>query len=144
MPLCSEYAPSPRDLVREQVELYERSGGTEGNTMHRLPVVILTTVGKRSGKLRKTPIMRVESGGQYVLVASMAGAPSHPDWYHNVTASMTVVLQDGPRPREYACRVLAGAEREKWWGRAVAAFPTYADYQKMTTREIPLVLLEAT
>ena len=142
MTSTGEYEPSPWEPVREQVELYERSGGAEGNTMLGLPVVILTTVGAQSGKVRKTPLMRVEHDGRYLVVASMGGAPEHPSWYHNVVADPHVRLQDGPTPRDYLARELSGQEREEWWARAVKAFPQYDDYRRKTDRVIPVFLLE--
>jgi deazaflavin-dependent oxidoreductase (nitroreductase family) len=141
MPLHGEYEPSPSDRAREQVEEYEASGGTRGNTMHGLPVVILTTVGARSGKLRKTPLMRVENGGEYAVVASLGGAPKHPVWYHNLKANPDVELQDGPTKQDMVARELTGEERAKWWRVAVSAFPQYADYQTRTDREIPVFVL---
>ncbi|CAM5660028.1 nitroreductase family deazaflavin-dependent oxidoreductase [Streptomyces violaceorubidus] len=144
MPLDGEYEPSPTQWVREQVELYESSGGTEGTTLMDtgLPVILLTTRGARSGKLRKTPLMRVEHEGRYAAVASLGGAPKHPVWYFNVTADPRVELQDGPVKRDMTAREVTGAEKAEWWERAVAAFPPYADYQKKTDREIPVFVLE--
>ncbi|MEU1406558.1 nitroreductase family deazaflavin-dependent oxidoreductase [Streptomyces sp. NPDC005728] len=144
MPLEGEYEPSPTQWVREQVELYESSGGTQGTTLMDtgLPVIILTTRGARSGKIRKTPLMRVEHGGTYVAVASLGGAPKHPVWYFNVKSDPQVELQDGPVKRELRAREVTGAEKDEWWERAVAAFPPYADYQKKTSRVIPLFVLE--
>ncbi|WP_030185572.1 nitroreductase family deazaflavin-dependent oxidoreductase [Streptomyces violaceorubidus] len=144
MPLDGEYEPSPTQWVREQVELYESSGGTEGTTLADtgLPVIVLTTRGARSGKLRKTPLMRVEHEGRYAAVASLGGAPKHPVWYFNVTADPRVELQDGPVKRDMTAREVTGAEKAEWWERAVAAFPSYADYQKKTDREIPVFVLE--
>ena len=142
MPLTGEYEPSPWDPVAEQVELYERSGGAEGNEMLGLPVIILTTVGATSGKIRKTPLMRVEHGGRYAVVASMGGAPEHPSWYHNVVANPHVELQDGPTRRDYRARELSGEAREEWWARSVEAFPQYDDYRKKTDRVIPVFVLE--
>lgn len=142
MPLTGKYEPSPWEPVREQVELYERTGGAEGNTMLDRPVVILTTVGASSGKLRKTPLMRVEHDGRYAVVASMGGAPEHPAWYRNVVADPHVELQDGAVRRDYRARELAGEEREEWWARAVEAFPQYDDYRRKTERVIPVLLLE--
>lgn len=143
MPLTGEYEPSPEQWVRDQVELYESSGGTKGTTLRGLPVVILTTRGARSGLLRKTPLMRVEHHGEYAAVASLGGAPRHPVWYHNVVAHPHVELQDGPVVQDLVARLLHGREREQWWERAVAAFPDYAEYQRKTQREIPLFVLEA-
>jgi deazaflavin-dependent oxidoreductase (nitroreductase family) len=144
MTLEGTYAPTRRTAVREQVELYEGSGGTEGTTLRGYPVVILTTVGVRSGALRKNPLMRVEQGGEYCVVASLGGAPRHPDWYRNAKANPLVELQDRTAKREMRSRELGGAERELWWGLAVEAFPDYAEYQAKTTRVIPLLLLTAT
>src|SRR5919112_6282507 len=128
MPLQGEYEPSAERWVRDQVELYESSGGTRGTTLRDtgLPVVIMTNRGARSGKLRKTPVMRVEHGGRYLAVASQGGAPSHPAWYANLLADPQVELQDGPAKRDMVARELSGAEREQWWQRAVEAFPPYA------------------
>ncbi|MDX2649631.1 nitroreductase family deazaflavin-dependent oxidoreductase [Streptomyces sp. PA03-1a] len=142
MPLEGEYEPSPQTWAREQVERYESSGGTEGTTMRDLPVVILTTRGAKSGKIRKTPLMRVEHGGQYAVVASLGGAPKNPVWYHNVVADPRVELQDGPRRQDMTAREVSGEEKALWWDRAVEAFPDYADYQKKTDREIPVFVLE--
>ncbi|MFB7513557.1 nitroreductase family deazaflavin-dependent oxidoreductase [Streptomyces sp. NPDC056144] len=142
MPLEGEYEPSPNTWVREQVELYESSGGTEGTTMRDLPVVLVTTVGARSGKLRKTPLMRVEHEGAYAIVASNGGATAHPVWYHNIVASPLVELRDRTEKWDMKARVATGEERQAWWERAVEAFPDYADYQRKTDREIPLFVLE--
>jgi deazaflavin-dependent oxidoreductase (nitroreductase family) len=142
MPLTGEYAPSPAARSREQVELYESSGGTEGTMLHGRPVIVLTTLGATSGKLRKTPLMRVEHDGRYLVVASKGGAPDNPVWIHNIAANPLVELQDGPVRRDYLARELGGPEREEWWARAVAAFPNYAEYQTKTERLIPVFLLE--
>jgi len=142
MPLVGEYVPSTQKWVRDQVELYESSGGTQGTTMRGLPVVVLTTVGKKSGKLRKTPLMRVEHDGTYAVVASLGGAPQHPVWYHNVLAHPTVELQDGPVKRELVAREVFGDEKAFWWDIAVAAYADYADYQAKTDRIIPVLVLE--
>jgi F420H(2)-dependent quinone reductase len=142
MSLQGEYEPSPSDFVREQVETYERSGGAEGNTMAGKPVIILTTKGAKSGKLRKTPLMRVEHGGSYAVVASKGGAPQHPVWYHNIAANPDVELQDGPTRKDYRAHEATGDEKAQWWDRAVEAWPDYAEYQKKTDREIPLFVLE--
>lgn len=144
MPLTGEYEPSPTKWVRDQVEEYESSGGTRGTTLREtgLPVVIVTNLGARSGKLRKTPLMKVEHEGRYAAIASQGGAPTHPAWYENLRAHPTVEVQDGPRKQDMSVRELSGAEREQWWDRAVAAFPNYADYQRKTEREIPVLLLE--
>jgi F420H(2)-dependent quinone reductase len=144
MPLEGEYEPSPEQWVRDQVELYESSGGTKGTTLMDtgLPVILLTTKGAKSGKLRKSPLMRVEHEGRYAAVASLGGAPKHPVWYHNVRAEPRVELQDGPTKRDMIAREVTGAEKDEWWERAVAAFPQYAEYQKKTDRVIPVFVLE--
>src|SRR5215211_7989689 len=141
MPLSGEYEASPSTRSREQVALYESSGGTQGVTLRDRPVIILTSVGARSGKLRKTPLMRVEQDGEYAVVASLGGAPKHPVWYHNLKKNPHVELQDGPVKRDYLAREVTGHEKAVWWERAVAAYPDYADYQKKTTREIPVLVL---
>ena len=141
MPLQGEYAPSTADWAREQAELYEQSGGTEGTTLRGLPVIVLTSIGARSGKLRKTALMRVEHAGEYAVVASLGGAPKHPVWYYNLKANPHVELQDGPEKRDYLAREVTGEEKAQWWARAVAAYPPYADYQAKTTREIPVFVL---
>ena len=145
MPLTGEYVPSTQQWVRDQVERYEATGGREANTLRDtgLPVVIFTTRGNRSGKLRKTPLMRVEHDGKYAMVASKGGAPQHPVWYHNLKADPTaLVVQDGPEPFDAVAREVSGEERAEWWERAVAAFPPYADYQRNTAREIPVFVVE--
>lgn len=144
MPLVGEYVPSPEAWVRDQVELYESSGGTEGTTLRDrgIPVVIMTMQGAKSGKLRKVPVMRVEHDGGYGIVASKGGAPEHPVWYRNLVANPHIELQDGSAKRDYAVRELSGAERTAWWDRAVAAYPDYADYQIRTDRLIPVLLAE--
>ncbi|GGX20247.1 nitroreductase family deazaflavin-dependent oxidoreductase [Streptomyces lomondensis] len=144
MPLEGEYEPSPTQWVREQVELYESSGGTQGTTLpgSKMPVVVLTSRGARSGKLRKSPVMRVEHEGRYAAVASLGGAPKHPVWYFNLKSDPHVELQDGPVKRDMTAREVTGAEKAEWWERAVAAYPAYADYQKKTDREIPVFVLE--
>jgi deazaflavin-dependent oxidoreductase (nitroreductase family) len=138
----TEYEPSPEQWVRDQVEEYEGSGGTAGTTMQGKPVVILTTRGAKSGKVRKTPLMRVEHDGEYAVVASLGGAPKHPVWYYNLAAHPRVELQDGPAKQDMTARELAGEEKAAWWERAVAAWPDYAGYQKPTDREIPVFVLE--
>ena len=142
MTLQGEYVPSPEKWVREQVAAYEASDGAEANTIQGRPIVVITSEGARSGSLRKNPVMRVEHDGVYAAVASKGGAPDHPVWFHNFVTNPRVVLQDGPERHEYVARIAAGAEREEWWERAVAAFPPYADYQVKTDREIPVFLLE--
>lgn len=142
LPLQGEYEPSPEQWVRDQVEEYEGSGGTKGTTIHGLPVVVLTTRGAKSGKIRKSPLMRVEHDGAYAVVASVGGAPRHPVWYHNIVAEPRVELQDGPVRRDMTAREVTGEEKALWWGRAVEAYPEYADYQKKTDRQIPVFVLE--
>jgi deazaflavin-dependent oxidoreductase (nitroreductase family) len=142
MAINGEYEPSPAQWVRDQVEEYEGSGGTRGTTMRGIPVVILTNKGAKSGKIRKTPLMRVEHDGRYAVVASQGGAPKHPTWYHNLVADPQVQLQDGPVRQDMVAREVTGDEKAEWWDRAVEAFPDYADYQKKTDREIPVFVLE--
>ncbi|WP_406119174.1 nitroreductase family deazaflavin-dependent oxidoreductase [Streptomyces sp. NBC_00989] len=144
MPLEGEYEPSPSQWVRDQVELYESSGGTKGTTLMDtgLPVILLTTVGAKSGKIRKTPLMRVEHDGTYAVVASQGGAPKHPVWFFNVQADPHVELQDGPRKWDLTAREVTGDEKAEWWERAVAAYPPYAEYQTKTDRQIPVFVLE--
>ncbi|MFE5074855.1 nitroreductase family deazaflavin-dependent oxidoreductase [Streptomyces halstedii] len=141
MPIEGEYEPSPTQWVREQVELIESSGGTQGTTMRGMPVILLTTRGAKSGKIRKTPLMRVEHDGEYAVVASLGGAPKHPVWYYNVQADPHVELRDGILRQDMAAREVTGEEKAVWWGRAVEAFPDYADYQNKTDREIPVFVL---
>jgi deazaflavin-dependent oxidoreductase (nitroreductase family) len=142
MPLEGHYEPSPVDWVRKQVEQFESSDGREGNTMKDLPVIVLTTKGARTGNIRKSPLMRVEHDGKYLIVASLGGAPSHPVWYHNAVANPTVEIQDGATRQDMATRELDGDEREVWWKRAVDAFPPYAEYQEKTSRVIPILICE--
>ena len=141
MPLTGEYEPSTSDWAREQAEQYMESGGTEGTEMQGKPVILLTTLGARSGKIRKTPLMRVEHGGEYAVVASLGGAPKSPVWYYNVKANPHVELQDGTVTRDYDAREVFGDERAAWWERAVEAWPDYADYQTKTDRQIPVFVL---
>jgi deazaflavin-dependent oxidoreductase (nitroreductase family) len=141
MPLSGEYLPSPSEWSRDQAELYEKSGGTEGLTLRGKPVVLVTSLGAKSGKLRKTPLMRVEHDGAYAVVASQGGAPTHPVWYHNLVAHPLVELQDGPVKKDYQVRELSGDERATWWERAVQAWPDYASYQERTDRILPVFLL---
>jgi F420H(2)-dependent quinone reductase len=143
MSLVGEYEPSPAQWVRDQVEAYEESGGKRANTLRDtgLPVIIVTTRGNKSGKLRKTPLMRVEHDGRYLLVASKGGAPAHPVWYYNLRADPDAVqLQDGAEPFDASVRELRGDERALWWERAVKAYPPYAEYQARTQRLIPVFL----
>lgn len=141
MPLTGEYEPSPSAWARNQVETYEHSDGSAANELRGKPVIILTSVGAKTGKLRKTPLMRVEHDGEYAVVASLGGAPRHPVWFHNLIANPHVELQDGPVKKDYQARELTGPERESWWERAVEAWPDYAKYQKKTTRVIPIFVL---
>jgi deazaflavin-dependent oxidoreductase (nitroreductase family) len=126
---------------RDQVDLYEGSGGTEGTEQGGKPVIILTSVGAKTGKLRKSPLMRVEHDAEYAVVASLGGAPKHPVWYYNLIAYPHVELQDGPVKKDYRAREVHGAERQTWWERAVAVWPDYAEYQKKTTRTLPVFVL---
>jgi deazaflavin-dependent oxidoreductase (nitroreductase family) len=144
MPVEGEYEPSTRAWVRDQVELYESSGGAQGTTLRDtgLPVVIITNRGARTGAVRKTPVMRVEHGGRYAAVASQGGAPTHPFWYYNLRANPRIELQDGPDKRDMTAREVSDEERAQWWDRAVAAYPPYADYQQKTSRQIPVFVLE--
>jgi deazaflavin-dependent oxidoreductase (nitroreductase family) len=144
MPLDGEYVPSASTWVRDQVTLYEKSGGTEGTTLRGMPVIIMTMRGATSGKLRKVPVMRVEREGAYAAIASKGGAPKHPVWYANLLADPHVELQDGPVKQDMTARELEGEERRLWWDRAVAAYPDYATYQTKTDRVIPVFVLEAT
>ena len=141
MTLHGEYAPSPSQWVRDQVAAYERSGGREANTLADtgLPVIIVTMRGNRSGKIRKVALMRVEHDGEYALVASKGGSPTHPVWYYNLEADPDqVTIQDGPEPFAVRVREVSGDERAAWWERAVAAYPPYAEYQQKTDRQIPV------
>ena len=140
MTIEGEYEPSPWDWVRDQVDGYERSGGKEAATLWDtgLPIIVITTRGNKTGKLRKMALMRVEHDGEYALVASMGGAPKHPVWYYNLKADPDVTIQDGPEPFDARVRELSGDERALWWDRAVAAYPPYEEYQSNTTRVIPV------
>jgi deazaflavin-dependent oxidoreductase (nitroreductase family) len=143
MAIEGEYEPSALDWVREQVAAYEASGGTEANTLRDtgIPVIIVTMKGAKSGKVRKIALMRVEHDGEYALVASYGGAPSHPVWYHNLVADPSEVqVQDGPAPFDVTVREVEGDERAAWWERAVAVFPNYAEYQAKTDRQIPVLV----
>lgn len=141
MPLTGEYEPSTSDWARENAEKYMESGGTEGTELQGRPVILLTTVGAKTGKIRKTPLMRVEHDGEYAVVASLGGAPKHPVWYHNVKKNPRVELQDGTTTKDYDAREVFGDEKAVWWERAVAAWPDYANYQKKTDRQIPVFVL---
>lgn len=142
MTLEGEYVPSPAAWVRKQVDQYEGSGGTKGTTLRGMPVVLLTLRGAKTGKIRKVPLMRVEHEGRYAAVASLGGAPENPVWYANLAANPDLELRDGERTFLMRARISDGAERDEWWERAVAAYPDYADYQRKTTRQIPIFVLE--
>ena len=142
MPLSGEYEPSPSEWVADQVRDYEASGGKENNTLRGVPVVILTTRGRRSGKLRKSALMRVEHDGTYAVVASMGGAPAHPVWYLNLVDDPNVTLQDGATVFDARARTATPEEKAKWWPHATAVWPDYDDYQARTERDIPVVILE--
>jgi F420H(2)-dependent quinone reductase len=145
MPLEGEYAPpDPAGWVRQQIETWERSGGTEGTTLRDtgLPIVIVVNRGVRSGQLRRTPLMRVEHDGRYLAVGSKGGAPKNPVWVANLRADPKVEVWDGPQRADFVARELGGDERGVWWERAVAAFPNYAQYQRKTERLIPVFVLE--
>jgi deazaflavin-dependent oxidoreductase (nitroreductase family) len=141
MPVAGEYEPSPAQWVRDQVEAFEGSGGQAGNTLRDtgLPVIVVTNVGNKTGKVRKTPLMRVEHDGEYALVASKGGAPEHPVWYYNLRANPdAVTVQDGAEPVDVTVRQVEGDEKAMWWARAVEAYPPYAEYQANTDRAIPV------
>jgi len=145
MALEGEYEPSQWQWVRDQVEKYEASGGTEANVLQgkpEWPIVVITSKGAKSGKLRKNPVMRVEKDGVYAAVASKGGTPENPTWYYNFVEHPEVELQDGPEPQLYRARIAEGEERAEWWERAVALYSPYAEYQEKTDREIPVFLLE--
>lgn len=142
MPLIGTYVPSPWEPIATQVAQYEATGGVEGGELQGAPCIILTTVGNRSGKLRKTPLIRVEHDGAYVVIASMGGAPQHPAWYHNLADGSAVTVQDGPDVHDLVARELDGDDKDTWWSRATEVWPAYDDYQASTDRRIPLVLLE--
>jgi F420H(2)-dependent quinone reductase len=141
MPLSGEYAPSTSAWARKQAETYEATGGAKAGDLQGRPVVVLTSVGARTGLLRKTALMRVEHDGEYAVVGSLGGAPKNPVWVHNLRAHPQVELQDGAERHDYTAREVSGDERAVWWERAVAAFPTYATYQKKTERLIPVFVL---
>ena len=143
MPLSGEYEPSTSEWARTQAERYEATSGEEAGDLRGMPVIVLTSLGAKSGKLRKTALMRVEHDGNYAVIASLGGAPKHPVWYFNLQQHPLVELQDKAVKRDYAVRELEGAERAEWWDRAVAAYPPYADYQVKTERLIPVLLLES-
>jgi deazaflavin-dependent oxidoreductase (nitroreductase family) len=144
MPLSGEYAPSTTDWARKQAEAYEASGGEQASDMRGMSIIVLTSVGAKTGKLRKTALMRVEHDGQYAVVGSLGGAPKHPLWVYNLRSQPLVELQDGPEKHDYIAREPEGDERKIWWERSVEAFPNYADYQKKTERVIPVFVLTRT
>lgn len=141
MPLVGEYAPSTSEFARRQVEQIEGSGGTQGTRLNGHPIVVLWTLGARSGAIRKTPLMRVEHAGEYAVVASLGGAPQHPVWYRNALAHPLVELQDGPERHDYVAREVTGDERDAWWARAVEVWPDYDAYTTRTDRVIPVLVL---
>jgi deazaflavin-dependent oxidoreductase (nitroreductase family) len=142
MPLTGDYAPSTAGWARKQAERYEASNGEEARDLRGRPVIVLTSVGAKTGKLRKTALMRVEHEGVYAVVASLGGAPKHPVWYYNLKKNPLVELQDGPDRRDYTARELSGDEKATWWARAVGTWPDYAKYQTRTDRQIPVFVLE--
>jgi deazaflavin-dependent oxidoreductase (nitroreductase family) len=142
MPLTGDYAPGTAAWARKQAERYESTNGAEAGDLRGRPVIVVTSVGAKTGKLRKTPLMRVEHGGLYAVVGSKGGAPKHPVWYHNLKANPHVELQDGPIKRDYLAREVTGDEKGVWWERAVEAWPDYATYQTRTSRQIPVFVLE--
>lgn len=141
MPLTGEYQPSTSGRARKQADRYEQSGGQSANILRGKPVIVLTSVGAKSGALRKTALMRVEHDGEYAVVASLGGAPKHPAWYHNLVANPHVELQDGGAKKDYLAREVSGEERELWWKRAVEVWPDYDSYQTKTARVIPVFVL---
>jgi F420H(2)-dependent quinone reductase len=142
VPLTGEYAPSTASWARRQAERYEASDGKEAGDLRGRPIIVLTSVGARTGKLRKTALMRVEHEGSYAVVASLGGAPRHPVWYYNLKANPHVELQDGPMKRDYLAREVSGDDKALWWARAVETWPDYARYQTKTSRQIPVFVLE--
>ena len=141
MPLEGEYAPSTADWARTQAELFEATDGVKGADLRGMPIIVLTSVGAKSGRLRKTALMRVEHEGEYAVVASLGGAPKNPVWYFNLVKNPDVELQDGAVKADYRAREVTGDEKAVWWERAVAAYPPYADYQAETDRQIPVFVL---
>lgn len=142
MPLTGEYEPSTASWAHEQVARYEGTNGEQGGDMQGRPVLVVTSVGAKTGKLRKNPLMRVEHEGVYAVVASLGGDPKNPVWYHNLRANPHVELQDGATKRDYVAREVSGDEKSVWWQRAVEAWPDYANYQTKTDRQIPVFVLE--
>jgi F420H(2)-dependent quinone reductase len=142
MPLTGDYAPGRAKWARTQAERYEATGGAEAGDLRGKPVIVLTSVGAKTGKLRKTALMRVEHDGRYAVVASLGGAPKHPVWYYNLRKEPHVELQDGPVKRDYLAREVTGEEKATWWARALEVWPDYAKYQTKTERQIPVFVLE--
>jgi deazaflavin-dependent oxidoreductase (nitroreductase family) len=142
MPLTGEYKPSTADWARKQAERYEASNGQEANLLRGVPIIVLTTVGAKTGALRKTALMRVEHGGRYAVVASKGGAPDEPAWASNIRREPHVELQDGASRRDYTARELSGEERAEWWSRATSVWPDYDEYQTRTDRRIAIFVLE--
>jgi deazaflavin-dependent oxidoreductase (nitroreductase family) len=139
----AEYAPSPWQLIADEVDRYERSGGTEPSELVGEHWIILWTVGAKSGQVRKTPLVRVTDGeGRFGVVGSQGGAPTHPQWVHNLRANPIARVQDGTELHEHVARELAGDEKQSWWQRAVAVWPDYDKYQAATERPIPVFVLE--
>ena len=145
MPITGDYEPSTWQWVADQAAAYEASGGTEANTLRDtgIPIIVMTTIGHKSGKVRKVPLMRVEHEGEYAIIASKGGAPAHPGWYHNLVADPHVMIQDGPEPFDTEVRLVEGEERATWFQRGVDVFPPYAEYQAKTDREIPVFVTRA-
>ena len=143
MPLTDEYEPSQNERTRKQVELYEATNGVKGGTLNGKSVIVLTFKGAKSGKIRKTPLMRIEYNGTYAVVASNAAAPTHPSWYHNIVANPIVELQDGAVKHEMQAREVFGEEKDEWWKRADAAYSEFPAYRARAGREIPMIILEA-
>ncbi len=144
MPIDGDYEPSAWDWVAKQVDQYESSGGTKGLTLQGKPVIVVSMRGRKSGKLRKAALMKVEHDGAYALVASKGGDPNHPGWYHNIVADPDVTVQDGTLVQDMRAREVDGTERDDWWARAVEAWPDYANYQRKTERTIPVLVVEPT
>ena len=142
MPLTGEYGPGTASWARKQAERYEATNGAEAGDLRGRPIIVLTSVGAKTGKLRKTALMRVEHDGEYAVVASLGGAPKHPVWYYNLKANPLVELQDGPTKRDYLAREVTGKEKSAWWTRAVETWPDYANYQTKTDRQMPVFVLE--
>jgi F420H(2)-dependent quinone reductase len=142
MPLTGDYAPSTAAWARKQAETYEQTDGEKAADLRGRPIIVLTSIGAKTGKLRKTPLMRVEHDGDYAVVASMGGAPTNPVWYYNLKKNPHVELQDGPTKRDYNAREVSGDEKAIWWKRAVETWPDYAKYQTKTERQIPVFVLE--